>query len=227
MTRKDRILAEAALRIAVVQNYERELTELENEPNDDVIFSARHEKRMKRLFVQRRAMRTVRRIGAAARRASVSAALFVLVLTGAFMLNGEVRAAIGGAIVDWYDTFTSFNYTEQPEPPQNAEWRLGYVPDGYALSSVNYAAGATDAVYENSAGDVILFSAYPLGSNVVGVDNERSDVSSRMIDDTIYHIFTSEPSIVIWSENGYDFLITASITEDELVKTAQFCQISK
>jgi hypothetical protein len=112
-------LLEAVFRQAVIENFERELKEIESDP--DIEISERHERSRRR---DRAVLLWAKRLSA------VAASLFILV--GCALLTvPEVRASVSDTIITWFNGFTVFGPGETaiaPDgvwEPSSAEARFG------------------------------------------------------------------------------------------------------
>jgi hypothetical protein len=227
MNERDRILAESALRIAVVKNYERELREynsVEGAETERVHFSGAHDIRMRRVFRRERARRAARKARAAAYKTAVAASFAIALLALAAATSGGVRAAVRGLIVQWYEQFTNFTSESAGESADTVMWAPGYIPEGFAEVSSDFSDEYSEIRYENENGTYINFSAYVSGNSSISVDNEHSEYRLVVRDGAEYHVFKAvnaeSMSNIIWTANSYDFHMSSGIGADELLEIA-------
>jgi hypothetical protein len=224
MKQADKVLAEALLRVAVVENRERKMAEIGNDETD-VCPTGEQNKRMYQSFKRIRFRKTAKRIMKTAAKSIAATMIIFSVFSSALLLSANVRAAVGNTIMEWYKTFTLFSYESSPAEPELREWELNYILDGFEESTSNYIAGASDKCYPNDGGDVINFSAYPVGSRTVAVDNEHSEYKVIADNEIEYHVFISTDNAyttsIIWTDAGYDFLLSSDYAFEALLKAAQ------
>jgi hypothetical protein len=223
-------MAEALLKIAVIKDYERELDELESDATP-VNFSEAHEQRMRKIFRNGRIRRSAKKVWRATYKSAAVLVLVFAVFSSSLMFNGTVRAAVQNVIIAWFDSFTRFEYVGDPSSAETTEWKLGYVPEGYTKTKSLFETGATETDYQSEDGTELRFAAYPLGSGTVGVDNENSDYRAVTENGVVYHIFESYngdfPSVILWADNEYDFMLRSSLDDETLLKMAQSVELRK
>jgi hypothetical protein len=224
MTKADEIFAEALLRAAVVANCEREMDELEADTTE-MHFSERHEKRMRRLFAKERAKGRIAKIWVVARKVTIAAAIFIVLLSSALMLNTRVRAAVSDTTAKWHEDFTNFVSKTDNIEATYVEWTFGYIPDGFAMQSIYFLKGHTDVQYAGDGGKRLHLRVYPSGTGSIGIDPAYSQYRRIVYNNEVeYQIFSTEddsyPSHIIWERNGYIFLVSSELEADILLDIA-------
>jgi hypothetical protein len=223
MNQHDRIFAEATLRALVIEHHERELDEFENDTSE-IHFSEKHEQRMKRTFFIQHTKRVAVRVWVVTYKAAMAFAIMLAVLSSALLFNGRVMAVVKEVVVEWYEDFTTVRFAEKDKSSESIVWRLGYLPEGFAIKIDNSDATSSEVWYESVNGVTLYFSAYPAGDTTTGIDNEHSEYKVVVEDAIEYHIFTSSdsgyPSSVIWKNDGYEFLLNSELDTEILLKIA-------
>lgn len=107
---------DALLRKAVVENFERELSDIsDSELALRYSFSERHENRMQQLFRRERAKHKLRQAVIVARRVAAVFVIAVALIFGLLMFDDGVRAEVKKVIIEWYDKFTSYQFTGEEQ----------------------------------------------------------------------------------------------------------------
>jgi hypothetical protein len=211
MERNDHILAEAILRVAVIEDHERELAMLDH-VSQYPPFSTAHEKRMRKLFRLERFYRNTKTTASVFHRLVATILMIVAITSLLLLFSEEVRAVIPNVVIEWFDRFVDFRFGKSEAEVIAREWELTYIPEGYKLISDEYEAGETNYLYQSSLGKMILFDAYPLGIRSLSTDNEHYDYQRKVIKGIEYHIMNplSEgyPYIILWVYEDYDFMLT-------------------
>ncbi|MDR2356581.1 MAG: DUF4367 domain-containing protein [Oscillospiraceae bacterium] len=219
----DDSILEAIFRQAVVENYERELDELEKAP--DIPVSDLQKRRMDALFAgARRETRVAVVIPWIKRLTAVAAALFVAV--GLLLLTvPAVRASVGEALAVFFDVYVRFGPVETDAPDDGAaDWRPSFLPDGFALESEFKPGEITALRYADAEGNVIEFTFVP-ADNAMSANYEHVAYSRTSRDGIVYHTFTAESdgykSAVVWDFDGYIFSVTGYLPVEQLLEIAQ------
>lgn len=145
-----------------------------------------------------------------------------------FGIGVEGRAVVFGWVKEKYETFFHYFFEgESSGPVTDAEYELGWVPEGYEFLTKNNSNELTTIMYKNEIGQFLKFTydkapgdgeMYQLDENhmvdfvIVGDANAEVHLS---IDGTI-------DSDIIWkNETGTLFVISAYESRETLVKLAQ------
>jgi hypothetical protein len=211
---------EAVFRQAVIDNFERELEEIEKEP--DVPVSERQQHRMASLLAKgQRRGNAVPVFVWIKKLASVAAALFIL-LSAALLTVPEVRASVGEAIIMWFDAFAQFGQGDSDEA-DIAEWRPTSPPEGFIESEKIQAGEITAIYYTNGVGAVIEFT-YVTNDNTLSTSNEGVEYGQSSHGGIVYHTFAAVSgdykSAVVWDTDGYLFAVTGYLPMEQLLETA-------
>jgi hypothetical protein len=218
-------LFEALLKEAVRANFNAKMDALP--PEEELLRnfppSAEHTRKMKAIFAYERRTDALRKLRRFAKTAAILLCIVTTLFFAALMFNPNVRAAIRNAIVEIFDGYTRFAFTEQEVPSKApGEYSLTYIPQGYTLESTEDFGKDHLAVYTNVHGDMLIFNVGPPG--VYAVDNEYLTHSSETYGETTYDVFMSVDntrfSTVAWAQDGYLFTLKGTLSKEELLRTA-------
>lgn len=82
--------------------------------------------------------------------------LVVLINFGAVMaFSPTARAAVLQWIVEWYETYISFQYFGETKPEEMLLYQITDLPEGYFETERIDDVLSTDVIYENSAGEFL------------------------------------------------------------------------
>jgi hypothetical protein len=217
-------MAEALLKIAVIKDYERELEELENDTTP-VYFSDAHKSRMQRMFRYARFRRMTKKIWQVTYKSAAVLVIIFVMFSSLLMFNTTVRAAVEQVVIEWFESFTEFDFKGDSSGTANSEWHLGFVPDGYVKQRSLFEFGTIDMNYKSADGKTLRFTAYPLGSGTIGVDNENAEYKIESIRGVDYYVFEGEddlyPTRVLWGGDEYEFYLSSGLNAETLLKVAQ------
>jgi hypothetical protein len=232
MTRQNASGADVLLCQAIIEYHLREMETI-YPGEENLTFSDEHEKRMRRMFTRERAKNRLRAVRRHAIRAAACAGIAFTFFGVLLLGNAGVRAAVRTAAIEWYDKFTNVRLSSEPEssaPTYDvSDVRLGYLPEGFIERDSSFMNGNMMKEYERTDGALLYFDTYTEGSASMGVDAEHSDYRIETRDGVAYSVFESNaewyPSYVLWSAGGYDFILTAELPVDELLKIAENAEI--
>jgi hypothetical protein len=227
MNRREQIMADALLRIAVIENHERELQKIDA-AGKNARFSPNHEKRMKRMFKREHLHAGVIGFGKIAGRATLVLSVTVMLASFALFANAGVRAAVNDVIITWFGDHASFRYSDGNIETVSREWMPGYLPEGFTATRANYENGDTERWYSDSNGRTVFFGAYTVGSSISGIDNGHADYTAIKRDGVDYRIFASNemgyPSGILWELDSHSFILNAELDKETLLEIAQSCK---
>lgn len=219
-------ISEAILRYAVIENHNREMAAI---PSDEELaklytFSKRHEARMKALFAKENYKLIRRKIFKVSRNIAAVLIIMAVVLFGALLTNSDIRAAVKQVIIEWYDKFTRFNFSDQDAVEENAEWYPSYMIEGFKETEIFFVGVVRSIEFRNQENNLITFD-YGLADSVsYAIDNEHSTYETIENDGVEYHVFPAESneytSKIIWYDSGYAFYLNSKADLDELLKIA-------
>lgn len=148
--------------------------------------------------------------------------VFCLLLT-----QPTVYAAVADVVRQVFGEYDEYSFTEPDEEIAfNAEIRPQYIPEGFTLRMVYYGEAYMSITYNAVDGREICFD-YGLTSDGTGIfiDNENSIHSSFAQNGAEYHYYETTHEYgfngLIWSRNGYHFMLSSQLELEELVKIAE------
>ncbi len=161
-----------------------------------------------------------------------SAAVFLLVLTACFgsllALSAEAREFVFGWVRERYDAFYYYYFTEERAAADSPQFCPGWLPEGFALDSIEKLPGGEIYCYRDEDGWLATFS-YLVKTDAVEMyiqcaDFEQREVSINGLPGTLYlSPDDSDSSEIVWidSEKGILFNLGAHVSEDILIKMAE------
>ncbi|MDR1328183.1 MAG: DUF4367 domain-containing protein [Oscillospiraceae bacterium] len=218
---KDNSVLEAVFRQAVIENYENELDELNNEP--DVSVSDRHRRRMEALFAKARREKQTAVIIVWAKRFSAAAASLLVIVGALLMTVPAVRASAGEAFVAFCEKYVTFGSGSAEVPDAAVDWSPTFIPEGFSESSRAQFTTITVIRYADAEGEIIEFMYMPADDSM-SVNYEHVDYGQTLHGDIVYHTFAAETdeykSAVVWDTDGYIFNVTAYLPVEQLLEIA-------
>lgn len=216
-------LFEALLRQAVIESYEEELLSI---PQDKIHrFSDTHNKKMNKLFQKAELQEKIRVTTKWIKRSIAMLLIVTSVLFGALVTVPEVRAAVTGVVIEWFNKFTKFtsNNAYNAETDEPNEWAPSYIPEGFTKIEQDNFGGILTLVYQDQEGTMIdIICLYDGGS--ISIDNEHQGYYTVEKGSIEYHIFEAlekgEHNIIVWSKEGYQFKAESLLPVNELYKMA-------
>jgi len=108
------VVFEALFRQAVIDDFNEEIDSI---PTNEQLakiysFSSEFEIRMKKLFIKDRRSSLLKNTMLYSRRVASVLIIVLGLLFGTLLFNTEVRAAVGRVLVEWYEKFTSFTFSD-------------------------------------------------------------------------------------------------------------------
>lgn len=214
---------------ALKESLDKELQEIDemvaNSPPHE--FSPQFEKRMRKLINSIGRKDRIKKYTRIAVRTIVSMAAAFGLVFGVLLTQPEVSAAVQNVIRTVFDRYDKYDYVgdELTVDNFNDNIRLGYVPDGYYLSSGNYFPASVSLTYINKSKNEIMFD-YGIADGASGIyDNEHNSYSDFTINGIEYRYYESNDSdfydILLWYKDGYAFSVFAHLSKEELVKIAE------
>lgn len=145
-----------------------------------------------------------------------------------FGIGVEGRAVVFGWVKEKYETFFHYFFEgESSEPVTDAEYELGWVPEGYEFLVKNEFEGLTTILYENENGQILkfMYDKQPENNEIYQVD-ESHIVETLKIQNlrAELHLSTdiSVDSDITWiNESGVLCIISACESRENLVKMAE------
>ena len=222
------VVFEALFHQAVIDDFNEEIDSI---PTNEQLakiytFSPEFEIRMKKLFIKDRRRSLLKNTMLYSKRVASVLIIVLGLLFGTLLFNTEVRAAVGKVLVEWYEKFTSFTFSDDEFIDEKKDWTLNYLPEGYELKNYEVLGRITNIEFANNQGDKIRFSYRPEeGITKISVDNENHEISSYVILDkeafSITAVNDKFDNGVIWNIEGHTFDLWGKMPVDELKKVAE------
>ncbi len=223
MIQEDRIILAAA-------EYETALlavlTEAEEEPH---AFSQKFEEKMEKLCRKTSRKPTF----AALKRVAVIVLISALLAGSLALTNPTVRAAVYGWLKTHFESAFMFIVGE---PSQNVPWEyeISWFPDDYTLASQEPAPDGHTLVYKCPGKPDIVFTYFyksQQGSQIMF--DEPALVKNVTVSELPAEIYIfakpDHPKAILWNTRWavYQFLITADVDEETLIKLAESIVLTK
>ena len=218
------MFSEEALRKAAVEANDCLLRSLDAESIPAHHFSARFERKMRRLIRRARHPAAYRALARA-----VCVLLALILGSGVFLaVNPEARAAFFGWVRTQYSEFFVYFFPESAENSAHAEYTLGWLPEGYHESARHTSDEITRIIYTNDIGDKINF-LYSR-TNRVHIAPEDNDMNIVQINGCPAELYRSQKDSgrnnIVWksSNSSYIFEIVGNLADDILIRMAENVQ---
>ena len=210
----DSMLEEAAKRA------DKELGEQTIISEEDIEFSKKHERKMKRLFAKADRQRKLVKIGKYSRRAACVLIIFGLVGGVSLFSVKALRYKVLNFVFDPKATHTDFEVVDSSQTFRNDYISIGYLPEGFALtddSSDKYLV-----LLEFKKGDKhIRIDRYSVESST-SIDTENSTVSDIKIR-SLNGKYINNPRFqaVVWYTDEQIYSVFTNISKEETIRVAE------
>ena len=222
------VVFEALFRQTVIDDFNEEIDSI---PTNEQLakiytFSPEFEIRMKKLFIKDRSRSLLKNTMLYSRRVASVLIIVLGLLFGTLLFNTEVRAAVEKVLVEWYEKFTSFTFSDDEFIDKKKDWTLNYLPEGSTLKNYEVLGRITNIEFINEQGDKFRFSYRPEGSITnISIDNENHKIDRcEILNNEAYCISAVDDKFdngVIWNMNGHTFDLWGKISMNELKKVAE------
>lgn len=183
-------------------------------------------RRLRREIKKRRPRSTV---SVCLRRVAAVLLASAVLLAGAMTFSTEVRSAVFGAIIQWFDKFASLSFGDEPEMPVKvienvSDFEIGYVPSGMELASSEEEHDFLRYMYTSSDSEYLQISIHSNDSTEYAGDIELSEYDSIMINDINGYIFYNPDErlgSVFFEKSNYSVMISCILEKSELIKVAE------
>lgn len=196
------------------------------EPEDcEAVFSARFERKMRKLI--RRTAHPIRY------RVMKAAACFLLVVLigggGVLTFSTEARAAFLGWVREVYSFYFEYHYTgSQKELSQDTIYCPTWVPDGYDLIEELKVGTHFVAIYRNEQGETIIFNCSSSSESLVfQIDRKDTQMYPKTVHDmpADLHLAQEEgdTNLLVWEDEniGLIYWIISTLESEKLFKMAE------
>ena len=112
------------------------------------------------------------------------------------------------------DFFVKLTYSDDNYSNNAIEevYHLGYLPEGYSLSTENIRPIGVRYEFENENGDYIWFEQKPIDGTDFYVDNEAGYTQINNIENyEVYYRFTDQKHVYVWNDGKYSLFIRSNL----------------
>lgn len=218
---KNEIIFDAMLKIAVMEAFEQEMSELGSEGAEVTDRpSPELDRRVKRLidksYMKSKMQRYLKLTGKIA----------VCICIAFSLISLSVRAtrnAIFNAIIEFQEKYARVNFGDSEAV--NDIYRPTYLPEGFSEISTAKFGNTVMIKYSKADDAEIVLSQRPAESGALLVDNENTDYTEAEVSGATAYLFrgssADDTSTLIWQANGTVFELTSRISSDELIKIGE------
>ena len=184
-------------------------------PAEPHTFSARFEKKMKRLLHRAR-----HPVAHRAMRYAAAILLAITVLFGSvFAISAEVRAAVINWVKSVFHEFSQYSSQETIPPDVEYEYYLPDQFDDYTLLTTIEELNGKTSLYIDTQGNILQFSYVNHGNVSMFVETENCDVYSGTVGALPADIFISriegETNAIVWKDPASNMLLVMSAYVDQ------------
>ena len=201
----DKMTNQELFRKALVEGVSRRIDRELAACDEEVVFSRRHLRAMKRIINGKTPAKPINR-----KMVAILVAAAVLLLAGcAIIYRDEIR----DFITDVKEYFVEIRFDEGDNESRVIEevYELTYLPDGYVLEKQNVGQRMIQTIYVNSEGEKIKFIQQPLDTSGFAVDIEHDyDKFTNISDFEIYYRHTNGTYYYIWNDGKYAMKLNSS-----------------
>ena len=164
------------------------------------------------------------------RRVAVVLLAFVSLTFVILATNSNVRAAVTDAIVQWYKEYINIDFGKLPDSDASDEipdldaLRIGYIPDGFELTSSNEDSDLREYVYATVDEKILIVGLYSSETADVGVDIEDVTFEEITINDDQAFLSYNESfgvGTLVVGNSKYMIVISGELEKSELIKIAE------
>jgi len=134
------------------------------------------------------------------------------------MFNDEIRAQVGRVIMEWFDEFTRFRFSDTPylhdeETLTSYVWLPTFLPDGFEkVEYINLGYGYVVIVeFEDGLGSRISLTRTSTAVDR-NVSNQQGIYQVIIHEGITYHAFIAQSAefghIIVWEQDGFSFSVT-------------------
>ena len=225
MNNIDEIIFDTILKEAVHANFRARMDAMPSEEQlrKEYAPSPEHVRKMKKLFAWERRRDFTRKLIAITKAAAVALCVGVAILFSVLMFAPEVRAAVHGTIVRFFEGFTQVRFGESTPTDRTADsFSLGFIPGGYELISSEEVGDGIFEIYSDNDGNLLFFDIHPADS--LASDTDHREYRTEIHFGVVFHILESSSndydSTVLWEQEGFIFVLIGRNTVDELLEMA-------
>ena len=189
-------------------------------------FGKRFEKQMGRLIAK-----TAHPLRTAMLRAAASFAAVLLLFGSVLAVDTDARKAFLGWMEERFDTYISFSASRKTHNSVQAEYTLGWVPEGYRFDEILDETDGQTVFYINDNGDYFRFTYLYASANsnlylLTRDGYDTKDVSVNGMLGTLYlpHNAADGAELVWQNADGTLFEISGKCEETVLIRAAENIQ---
>lgn len=155
--------------------------------------------------------------------------LTITILFGSLLtVSTDAREFVSGWVKTRIETIYHFYYEGDAAQTNSTEYVLGWIPDGYTLVETVDFPG--ERIYSYVDADkkwnlVFSYSADSSGADIflLNADCTQKEVTVNGLPAMLYIPFNDDSPAIVWEdrEKGVFFLITAHVSEEDLIKMAE------
>ena len=218
-------LWDALLTEALTEHCERELERLDG--TESVGFSPEFDKKIKKLRRSVGIKEQAAGFGKAARSIALTLAVVLSLCFCALLTQQEVYAAVQNVIRETFSDHDLLTFRNKEQTEFDDSKRLGYIPERYELTQINFAGNCITMQYLNahSDSDLFVFSYSSAGSSFFDMDNERHEYVEETINGQLYCFYIAtqdgEDNTAIWYNDSYVYCISGQLSKEEIVEIAE------
>ncbi len=194
---------------------------------EDHVFSAKFEKKMKKLFkAQRKPYYNM--TNTISKRVAIIIITTLIALSTMVMSTKAMRDPLVHFIVETYDRLSMLIFQNKSSNTTIEKIEKFYIPqhmpDGYALSSKNDYGTVIIYEYQNKDGIILVYEQYILDSNNIMIDTENTETQSVKVNGFAgTYFFNKGYHNLLWDDGIYIFSLTVddSIDKEEVVAIAE------
>ena len=210
----DSMLEEAAKRA------DKELGEQTIISEEDIEFSKKHERKMKRLFAKADRQRKLVKIGKYSRRAACVLIIFGLVGGVSLFSVKALRYKVLNFVFDPKATHTDFEVVDSSQTFRNDYISIGYLPENFKVRHDSSDDLYTLIVFENQQDDIKI-GKFPLNMSIT-IDTENSEVEDIKIHSNPgKYIDNPRFECVIWKTDEWIYQVSSTLDRAEIIRIAE------
>jgi len=150
----------------------------------------------------------------------------VLILSSVALLSIEAsRNYIFNTIIEWQESHTSFEFSQDDNSNTFDKYPFSYIPEGFTLQNSSENENMKALFFSDESGQQIVFQQTLAESSILDVDNENKHYRIVNINGMDVYLFEStskgDDNILIWQEDDIAFELISSININQLIEIAE------
>ncbi len=218
-------LWDAVIKEALIEDCNIELREFE-QIKEEHVFSMQFEKKINKIRNSIAVKEYINSIWKFFKNLIITVAAIMGIVFSGMLTEPQVYAAVKNVVRNIFSDHDNFTHKQNNgEIIFDKNKTLEYIPDGYTLRSVFYADNSVFQTYDAENGQEIQFDYGLAESSSISIDNERHFAKEINIENQKYYYYAAieenDFNSLIWYNNGYVYIITSQISEEEIVEIAE------